>query len=209
MNQPQLFDIVELLVDIPQQNIKAGMQGAIVEVYGDRNYEIDISNSDGETLALCTLSSKDFVMIWHNQDIKPTFSEKETHFQASIHNLYALKEMDEDERDDEDDIIFPSEYAFDEASKLLTQVHKVLGQAFPYCAASLESRGGINLVWDNPVLKRRIWVEIPVSAEFKRSIFHREQEVSQFINYLDVEQLVKLLISTYAKSANSSNIRSS
>ncbi|MFP4298919.1 MAG: DUF4926 domain-containing protein [Spirulinaceae cyanobacterium] len=71
MIQPELFDVVELLVDIPQQNIKAGMQGAIVENYGNNDYEVEISNSDGETLALCTLSSKDFVMIWHNQDTQP------------------------------------------------------------------------------------------------------------------------------------------
>lgn len=194
MNQPQLFDVVELLVDIPQQNIKAGMQGTIVEVYGNNDYEVEFSNSDGETLALCALSAQNFIMIWHNQDRQPILSEKDTNFQDSIQNLYALKEIDEDERDDEDEIVIPSESAFNEAYKLLTQVHKVLGQAFPYCAASLESRGGINLVWDNLNLERRIWVEIPVSAEFKSSIFYREQEVSQLIDYLDVGQLVKLLL---------------
>lgn len=67
MTQPELFDVVELLVDIPQQDIKAGMQGAIVEDYGNNDYEVEISNSDGETLALCALSAQDFIVVWQSK----------------------------------------------------------------------------------------------------------------------------------------------
>ena len=64
MTQPELFDVVELLIDLPELNLRAGVQGAIVECYQDNNYEVEFSNSDGETLALCTLSTKQFVVVW-------------------------------------------------------------------------------------------------------------------------------------------------
>ena len=62
MTQPELFDVVELLIDLPESNLRAGVQGAIVECYN--NYEVEFSNSDGETLALCTLSARQLVVVW-------------------------------------------------------------------------------------------------------------------------------------------------
>ena len=64
MTQPELFDVVELLVDLPEHNLRAGVQGAIVECYQDNNYEVEFSNSNGETLALYALSARQFVVVW-------------------------------------------------------------------------------------------------------------------------------------------------
>ncbi len=64
MTQPELFDVVELLIDLPEHNLRAGVQGAIVECYQDSNYEVEFSNSEGETLALCTLSARQFIVVW-------------------------------------------------------------------------------------------------------------------------------------------------
>lgn len=64
MTQPELFDVVELLIDLPELNLREGVQGAIVECDRDNNYEVEFSNSDGETLALCALSAKKFVVVW-------------------------------------------------------------------------------------------------------------------------------------------------
>ena len=63
MNQPKLFDIVELLIDLPENNLKAGVQGTIVECYGKNAYEVEFANAEGETLALCTLSPQQFVIV--------------------------------------------------------------------------------------------------------------------------------------------------
>ena len=63
MNQPELFDIVELLVDL-SENLHTGVRGTIVERYGDDVYEVEFSDSDGETLALCTLSPEQFIIVW-------------------------------------------------------------------------------------------------------------------------------------------------
>ncbi len=64
MNQPELFDIVELLVDLPKDELQVGAQGTIVECYGDNAYEVEFSDSDGETTALCTLSPEKFIVVW-------------------------------------------------------------------------------------------------------------------------------------------------
>ena len=64
MTEPELFDVIELLVDLPEDNLRAGVQGAIVECYDDSHYEVEFTNQDGETLALCTLSPKQFIVVW-------------------------------------------------------------------------------------------------------------------------------------------------
>ena len=64
MTSPELFDVVELLVDLSEHNLRAGVHGAIVECDRDNNYEVEFSNSDGETIALCALSAKQFVVVW-------------------------------------------------------------------------------------------------------------------------------------------------
>ena len=64
MTEPELFDVVELLVDLPEDNLRAKVRGAVVECYDDNNYEVEFTNQEGETLALCTLSSKQFIIVW-------------------------------------------------------------------------------------------------------------------------------------------------
>ena len=64
MIEPELFDAIELLVDLPEENLRAGVRGAIVERYEDGKYEVEFTNEEGETLALSTLSSKEFIVIW-------------------------------------------------------------------------------------------------------------------------------------------------
>ncbi|MFN6272784.1 MAG: DUF4926 domain-containing protein, partial [Microcystis sp.] len=44
MIKPELFDLVELLVDLPEHNLIMGEQGTIVEDYNDGCYEIEFSN---------------------------------------------------------------------------------------------------------------------------------------------------------------------
>lgn len=64
MTKPELFDTVELLVDLPEQGIQQGAVGAIVHCYPDNNYEVEFTNEDGETLALCMLSPAQFIVVW-------------------------------------------------------------------------------------------------------------------------------------------------
>jgi hypothetical protein len=66
MTKPELFDVVELLVNLPDHNLQAGAQGAIVEQYSDQQYEVEFTNSAGETLALVTLPIHQFVVVWRS-----------------------------------------------------------------------------------------------------------------------------------------------
>jgi hypothetical protein len=61
--KPKLFDAIELLVDLPEDGRWAGEKGAIVEDFGDA-YEVEFANEHGETLALCTLTPDQFVIVW-------------------------------------------------------------------------------------------------------------------------------------------------
>ncbi len=64
MIKPDLFDVIELLVNLPEYNLQAGEQGTIVECYSNSDYEVEFSNSEGETLALCPLSPQQFIVVW-------------------------------------------------------------------------------------------------------------------------------------------------
>ena len=52
--------------DLPDVQLQAGDQGTIVEEYEDRAYEVEFSNSHGETLALLVLKPEQFVVVWQN-----------------------------------------------------------------------------------------------------------------------------------------------
>ncbi len=62
--KPSLFDVVELLVNLPERGLSAGQRGAVVAVYKDEQYEIELTNAAGETLALATLPSDRFLVVW-------------------------------------------------------------------------------------------------------------------------------------------------
>ncbi|WP_024547115.1 hypothetical protein [Picosynechococcus sp. NKBG15041c] len=115
-------------------------------------------------------------------------------FQKSIQGLKNLDEIDEDEIDDEDDVITPSTYALTEAWKLLNEIRLLFKDAFPYCSSSLETKGGIDLVWDNHFLERRVWVEIPNNEQANGAVFYREKDQSKFINKVDFKRVMRLLL---------------
>jgi len=66
MRQPELLDVIELLVDLPEATLQAGDQGTIVEIYSDRAYEVEFANAEGETLALQVLEPEQFIVIWQS-----------------------------------------------------------------------------------------------------------------------------------------------
>jgi hypothetical protein len=66
MNNPELFDVIELLIDLPVHNLTAGDRGAICEEYDNSHYEVEFTNSDGESIALVVLSIESFVVVWRS-----------------------------------------------------------------------------------------------------------------------------------------------
>lgn len=64
MIEPQLFDVIELLINLPEYNLLAGVQGAIVDCYADGKYEVEFTNEEGETEVICPLQSHQFIVVW-------------------------------------------------------------------------------------------------------------------------------------------------
>jgi hypothetical protein len=57
-----LFDVVVLTEDIPAEGLRAGMQGAIIEVYSlpVDGYEVEFCDAEGRTVAQLVLSPDQF-----------------------------------------------------------------------------------------------------------------------------------------------------
>lgn len=63
----ELFDLVELLVNLPEHNLFIGDRGAIVECLDETHFEIEFTNEDGETTVLCPLDTEQFIVVWQNE----------------------------------------------------------------------------------------------------------------------------------------------
>lgn len=57
-----LFDVVVLIEDISEEGLRAGMKGAIIEIYSQpvEGYEIEFCDEQGRTVAQLALSSDQF-----------------------------------------------------------------------------------------------------------------------------------------------------
>lgn len=53
----KLFDVIQLMIDIPEEDLSKGDTGTIVECYTvpREGYEVEFVNPNGSTKALCTL----------------------------------------------------------------------------------------------------------------------------------------------------------
>jgi len=64
---PDLFDVIELTVDIPARGLRAGTQGTIVERHPGDAYEVEVSNEAGETVDLVALRADQFIVVWQTR----------------------------------------------------------------------------------------------------------------------------------------------
>jgi Domain of unknown function (DUF4926) len=65
--KPELFDVVELLVNLPEFQQSIGSQGSIVECHDPNHFEVEFSDEAGETTALCVLLPQQFIVVWQAQ----------------------------------------------------------------------------------------------------------------------------------------------
>ena len=61
---PDLFDVVELIVDIPERRLRAGTRGTIIECHPGDAYEIEFTDGTGETLDFLALRPDQFIVVW-------------------------------------------------------------------------------------------------------------------------------------------------
>ena len=64
MIKPELFDVVELVIDVPDHNLRSGVRGAIVHCHAGDIYEVEFINEEGETVAIFPLSADRFIVVW-------------------------------------------------------------------------------------------------------------------------------------------------
>jgi hypothetical protein len=61
---PDIGDVIELTVDIPDRNLRAGVQGTIVHCHDNEAYEVEFTNKDGELLDFLALRAEQFIVVW-------------------------------------------------------------------------------------------------------------------------------------------------
>ncbi|MCX6045666.1 MAG: DUF4926 domain-containing protein [Chloroflexi bacterium] len=63
---PELFDLVELIIDIPERNLRAGMRGTIVHCHSETAFEVEFTNEQGETLDEWSFTTNQFIVVWRH-----------------------------------------------------------------------------------------------------------------------------------------------
>lgn len=70
MSEIKLFDTVALLEDLPEENLRRGQIGAVVEVYdGGKAFEVEFVDTNGRTYGLLTLRAEQ-IMLLHRESIE-------------------------------------------------------------------------------------------------------------------------------------------
>ena len=60
----EIGDVIEPVVDVPNENLRAGMEGTIVHKHTDNAFEVEFVNDAGETVGLLALDTTQFIVVW-------------------------------------------------------------------------------------------------------------------------------------------------
>lgn len=60
----ELGDVVELIENLPDPQLRAGFQGTIVHCHGETAYEVEFTNDQGETLEWLAVKPTQFIVVW-------------------------------------------------------------------------------------------------------------------------------------------------
>ncbi|NTW04181.1 MAG: DUF4926 domain-containing protein [Oscillochloris sp.] len=64
MNEPiQLLDVVALVEDLPQRNLRRGQVGTVVEELAPNVFEVEFSDDHGQTYAMLSLHVKQLMVL--------------------------------------------------------------------------------------------------------------------------------------------------
>ncbi len=66
MSEIKYFDCVALLEDLPDENLRRGQVGTIVEIYNSGEaFEVEFVDRDGRTYGLLALTPEQFIALSH------------------------------------------------------------------------------------------------------------------------------------------------
>jgi hypothetical protein len=58
-----LFDVVALLVDLPEEGLVRGEVGTVVEIHHSDHYEVEFSDNHGQTYAMLAIAGQDLLVL--------------------------------------------------------------------------------------------------------------------------------------------------
>jgi Domain of unknown function (DUF4926) len=64
-SEPKLLDVVALLTDISDDKVQAGQVGTIVEELADGVFEVEFSDKQGRTIAMCAVEADKLLRLTH------------------------------------------------------------------------------------------------------------------------------------------------
>lgn len=65
---PELCDVIELTVDLPEQGLSVGQQGTVVHRHSAAEIEVEFTDDLGETIACVPLSVNQLIVVWKSTD---------------------------------------------------------------------------------------------------------------------------------------------
>lgn len=63
----EIGDIVELIVDLPERGLRAGVRGTIVHCHDHTAYEIEVTNDQGETQDILAVRPEHVLVVWRSE----------------------------------------------------------------------------------------------------------------------------------------------
>lgn len=63
LKKPSCYDVVAVLQDVPDQGVKAGWVGTVVEVLDEDVFLVEFADAQGRTLLLPTLSGRALLVL--------------------------------------------------------------------------------------------------------------------------------------------------
>jgi len=67
---PDIGDIIEVVTDIPEKKVRAGLRGTVVHCYGNDFFEIEFSDENGKTIDCIAMHTNQFITVWRAQTRK-------------------------------------------------------------------------------------------------------------------------------------------
>jgi hypothetical protein len=115
-------------------------------------------------------------------------------FKLTFERLWELREIDLDLQDDDDEVFCPSDYAFSNAIYLIWELYQSVGELFPLGYVSVDSQGGVNLIWKCKETGKEVRFNLPYTPQNSRSsVYLRHNSQSHLIEQPSVTQLLNFL----------------
>lgn len=65
MENINLLDVVALLSDMPEEKLKKGQVGTVVEVFDAENVEVEFADKQGRTISSCAVHQSNLLKLLH------------------------------------------------------------------------------------------------------------------------------------------------